>query len=111
MGHWQMYPLSPTPLPLRAAVVSCNGCRSSVLSLVILKAMAWPWWLMGRWSLKPKNWTHGGAAPLGQPSEHPVATDAGVVADRQLCAIDKVESGGLATAAMEQEVKGQQQRP
>ena len=33
----------------------CNGCRASVLSPVILKAMAWPWWLMGRWSLKPKN--------------------------------------------------------
>ena len=65
----------------------------------------------GQVELEAKELTHGGAAPLGQPSEHPVATDAGVVADRQLGAIDKVEAGGLATAAMEQDVKGQQQRP
>ncbi len=32
-----------------------NGWRSSVLPPVILKVMIWTWWLMGRWSLKPKN--------------------------------------------------------
>ncbi len=34
-----------------------NGWRASGLPPVILKAMIWPWWLMGRWNLKPKNQT------------------------------------------------------
>ena len=42
-------------LARRAAVMDSNGWRSSVLPPVILKVMIWPWWLMGRWSLKPKN--------------------------------------------------------
>ena len=41
--------------------------------------------------------------------EHPVANDAGVVTDRQLAALHKGDAGGLATVAMEQEGKGQQE--
>lgn len=52
---------------------------------------------------------NGGAAPLVQPSEHLVPPDPCVVADHQLGAIDKVDSGGLAAATLEQEVKGQQE--
>ncbi len=32
-----------------------SGWWSSVLPSVIWTAMIWPWWLMGRWSLKPKH--------------------------------------------------------
>ena len=72
--------------------------------------MVWHWWWMDRWSLKPKNRPKGGVPPpLGQSSEHPLATDAGLVADRQLGAIHKVESGVPDPVTMEQEVKGQQQ--
>ena len=53
--------------------------------------------------LEAQEPAHGGTAPLGQPSEHPAATDTGVVTDRQLGVIDTVDASGLATVPMEQE--------
>ena len=95
--------------PRRAAVVRSNGWRSSVLPPVILKAMIRPWWLMSRWSVKPKHqpWRY---VPTGQPSVNILLPlGAGVVTDRQLAALHKGDAGGLATVAMEQEGKGQQE--
>ena len=41
--------------------------------------------------LEAKEPSHGGAVPLGQSFEHPVAADVCVVADRQLGAINKID--------------------
>ena len=46
---------------------------------------------------------------MGQSFEHPVAADAGVVADRQLGAISKIDPTLLATMTMEEKPKGRQQ--
>ncbi len=94
--------------PRSAAVMRSNRCRALVLPPVILKAMVWPGGDQAELEAKEPAY-YEGTAPLGQPSQHPVATGPGLVTDHQPGAIDTADAGGLATVAMEQEVKGGQE--
>ena len=59
--------------------------------------------------LDAKELAHGGATTLGQIWEDPVTADAGVMTDRQLGAVGKVDVGLLCTERKKEQVKGQQE--
>ena len=91
-------------LPLHSSSQGLKRFAVIALPAVILKAMSWPLWLMSV-ELVAEEPPHGVATTLGHALKHPVTADAGIVTDRQLGAIGKVDAGLLPTKILKQRVE------